>query len=157
MTQMAAPREDDPAGRTRVPGADVARPVRPDVRAPVRPRFDLPDVDPGSIEVTVDRGVLTITARREEEFGEDERVLVRELTMGGLHSPGLPAGATGRRRDRGRLRQRGPGRPHPGPGDGQAPQGRCPGRRDPEGHPELNRPASPGPGAAVGEPRPAGR
>ncbi|SFO35241.1 Hsp20/alpha crystallin family protein [Actinomadura madurae] len=30
----------------------------------------------------MDRGVLTVTARREEEFDEDERVLVRELTMG---------------------------------------------------------------------------
>jgi HSP20 family protein len=45
-------------------------------------RFDLPGVDPGSIEVTVDRGVLTVTARREEEFGHDERVFVRERTMG---------------------------------------------------------------------------
>jgi HSP20 family protein len=45
-------------------------------------RFDLPGVDPGSIEVTVDRGVLSVTARREEEFGEDERVFVRERTMG---------------------------------------------------------------------------
>ncbi|WP_433229710.1 Hsp20/alpha crystallin family protein [Actinomadura formosensis] len=45
-------------------------------------RFDLPGVDPGSIEVTVDRGVLSVTARREEEFGEDERVFVRERPMG---------------------------------------------------------------------------
>ncbi|WP_030171824.1 Hsp20/alpha crystallin family protein [Spirillospora albida] len=45
-------------------------------------RFDLPGIDPGSIEVTVDRGVLTVTARREEEFGEDDRVFVRERTMG---------------------------------------------------------------------------
>ncbi|MEU8342057.1 HSP20 family protein [Actinomadura meyerae] len=45
-------------------------------------RFDLPGVDPGSIEVTVDRGVLTVTARREEEFGEDERAFVRERPMG---------------------------------------------------------------------------
>ncbi|QFG26801.1 Hsp20/alpha crystallin family protein [Actinomadura sp. WMMB 499] len=45
-------------------------------------RFDLPGIDPGSIEVTVDRGVLTVTARREEEFGENERVFVRERTMG---------------------------------------------------------------------------
>ncbi|MFA1546905.1 Hsp20/alpha crystallin family protein [Actinomadura chokoriensis] len=45
-------------------------------------RFDLPGIDPGSIEVTVDRGVLTVSARREEEFGEDERVFVRERTMG---------------------------------------------------------------------------
>lgn len=45
-------------------------------------RFDLPGIDPGSIEVTVDRGVLSVTARREEEFGEEERVFVRERTMG---------------------------------------------------------------------------
>jgi HSP20 family protein len=45
-------------------------------------RFDLPGADPGSVEVTVDRGVLSVTARREEEFGEDERVFVRERPMG---------------------------------------------------------------------------
>ncbi|MDL4816975.1 Hsp20/alpha crystallin family protein [Actinomadura opuntiae] len=45
-------------------------------------RFDLPGADPDSIEVTVDRGVLTVGARREEKFGEDERVFVRERTMG---------------------------------------------------------------------------
>ena len=31
-------------------------------------RFDLPGVDPDSIEVTVDRGVLSVTAHREEEI-----------------------------------------------------------------------------------------
>ena len=30
-------------------------------------RFDLPGIDPGSIEVTVDRGVLSVSATREEE------------------------------------------------------------------------------------------
>jgi HSP20 family protein len=45
-------------------------------------RFDVPGIDPGSIEVTVDRGVLSVTARREEEFGQDERVFVRERVMG---------------------------------------------------------------------------
>ncbi|GAA2390292.1 Hsp20/alpha crystallin family protein [Nonomuraea africana] len=45
-------------------------------------RFDLPGIDPDSIEVTVDRGVLSVTARREEEYGEDERVFVRERVMG---------------------------------------------------------------------------
>ncbi|QXJ22249.1 Hsp20/alpha crystallin family protein [Actinomadura graeca] len=45
-------------------------------------RFDLPGADPGSIEVTVDRGVLSVSARREEEYGENERVFVRERTMG---------------------------------------------------------------------------
>lgn len=45
-------------------------------------RFDLPGVDPASVEVTVDRGVLSVTARREEEIGEDERLFVRERPMG---------------------------------------------------------------------------
>jgi len=45
-------------------------------------RFDLPGIDPGSIEVTVDRGVLTVGARREEEYAEDEQLFVRERTMG---------------------------------------------------------------------------
>ncbi|MEV0586000.1 Hsp20/alpha crystallin family protein [Nonomuraea sp. NPDC050310] len=45
-------------------------------------RFDLPGIDPGSIEVTVDRGVLSVSARREEEIGQDERVFVRERPMG---------------------------------------------------------------------------
>ncbi len=45
-------------------------------------RFDLPGIDPGSIEITVDRGVLSVSARREEEYGEEDRVFVRERTMG---------------------------------------------------------------------------
>jgi HSP20 family protein len=45
-------------------------------------RFDLPGIDPGTIEVTVDRGVLTVSARREEEHAEDDRFVVRERTMG---------------------------------------------------------------------------
>ena len=45
-------------------------------------RFDLPGIDPDSIEVTVDRGVLSVSARREEEIGEHERVFVRERAMG---------------------------------------------------------------------------
>ncbi|WP_327581398.1 Hsp20/alpha crystallin family protein [Nonomuraea sp. NBC_00507] len=45
-------------------------------------RFDLPGIDPDSIEVTVDRGVLSVTARREEEIEENERLFVRERPMG---------------------------------------------------------------------------
>ncbi len=45
-------------------------------------RFDLPGIDPDSVEVTVDRGVLTVSARREEEYGQDDRVFVRERVMG---------------------------------------------------------------------------
>ncbi|YCK33994.1 Hsp20/alpha crystallin family protein [Actinomadura sp. ATCC 39365] len=45
-------------------------------------RFDLPGIDPDSIEVTVDRGVLTVSARREDELAENERLFVRERPMG---------------------------------------------------------------------------
>ncbi len=45
-------------------------------------RFDLPGIDSETIEVTVDRGVLTVSARRSEEYGEDERPFIRERAMG---------------------------------------------------------------------------
>ncbi|TNY35626.1 Hsp20/alpha crystallin family protein [Thermomonospora catenispora] len=45
-------------------------------------RFDVPGIDPDSIEVTVDRGVLSVSARREEEYKGDERPFVRERMMG---------------------------------------------------------------------------
>ncbi|MFC4909343.1 Hsp20/alpha crystallin family protein [Actinomadura gamaensis] len=45
-------------------------------------RFDVPGIDPDSIEVTVDRGVLSVSARREEEYGEGDRLFVRERVMG---------------------------------------------------------------------------
>jgi HSP20 family protein len=41
-------------------------------------RFDLPGIDPESIEVTVDKGVLTVSASRTE----DERPYRRERLMG---------------------------------------------------------------------------
>jgi HSP20 family protein len=45
-------------------------------------RFDLPGVDSESIDVTVDRGVLTVSARRSEEYATDEKPFVRERVMG---------------------------------------------------------------------------
>jgi HSP20 family protein len=45
-------------------------------------RFDLPGIDTDSIDVTVDRGVLTVSAKRSEEYAEDEKVFVRERVMG---------------------------------------------------------------------------
>jgi HSP20 family protein len=45
-------------------------------------RFDLPGIDPDSIEVSVDRGVLSVTAAREEKYGEDEQPFIRERAMG---------------------------------------------------------------------------
>ncbi|KAB2342197.1 Hsp20/alpha crystallin family protein [Actinomadura rudentiformis] len=45
-------------------------------------RFDVPGIDPDSIEVTIDRGVLTVSASRQEAYGENERLFVRERPMG---------------------------------------------------------------------------
>jgi HSP20 family protein len=45
-------------------------------------RFDLPGIDPGTIEVTVDRGVLTVSAKRSEEYGEGESPFIRERVIG---------------------------------------------------------------------------
>jgi HSP20 family protein len=48
----------------------------------VQLRFDLPGVDAESINVTVDRGVLTVSAQRTEEAGEDEKLIARERVTG---------------------------------------------------------------------------
>jgi HSP20 family protein len=45
-------------------------------------RFDLPGIDRESIDVTVDRGVLTVSATRNEEHTEDEKPFIRERVMG---------------------------------------------------------------------------
>jgi HSP20 family protein len=45
-------------------------------------RFDLPGIDTASIDVTVDRGVLTVSAKRSEEYAEGEKPFIRERVMG---------------------------------------------------------------------------
>jgi len=45
-------------------------------------RFDVPGVDPEKIDVTVDRGVLTVSATREESRTEGESPVVRERLFG---------------------------------------------------------------------------
>jgi len=45
-------------------------------------RFDLPGINPDSIEVTVDRGVLSVSATRDENYSEDENLFIRERAMG---------------------------------------------------------------------------
>jgi HSP20 family protein len=45
-------------------------------------RFDLPGVDPDSIDVTVDRGVLSVSAQRSEEHADAEKPFIRERVMG---------------------------------------------------------------------------
>ena len=48
----------------------------------VQLRFDLPGVDAESIDVTVDRGVLTVSAQRTDTTGEDEKLITRERVTG---------------------------------------------------------------------------
>jgi HSP20 family protein len=45
-------------------------------------RFDLPGIDTDSIDVTVDRGVLTISAKRSEEYADSQKPFIRERIMG---------------------------------------------------------------------------
>ena len=45
-------------------------------------RLDLPGADPESIEVTADHGVLTVSARRSGQYGEQDRPVIRERLMG---------------------------------------------------------------------------
>jgi HSP20 family protein len=45
-------------------------------------RFDVPGIDPDSIDVTVDRGVLTVKAQRAEEHSENGRRFIRERVSG---------------------------------------------------------------------------
>jgi HSP20 family protein len=47
-------------------------------------RFDVPGVDPEKIDVTVDRGVLTISATREETKTEGDQPVVRERYSGSV-------------------------------------------------------------------------
>ena len=64
-------------------GASAAMPldiVRHD--GDVTLRFDVPGIDPEQIEVTVDRAVLTVSGKREEERTENDKFFVRERTMG---------------------------------------------------------------------------
>jgi HSP20 family protein len=69
------------AGQTR-PGTAA---IRMDaVRRPheIELRFDLPGIDTQSLDVTVDRGMLTVSAQRNAEFGADERPFIRQRVMG---------------------------------------------------------------------------
>jgi HSP20 family protein len=45
-------------------------------------RFDLPGVDPESIDIDVERNVLTVRAERKAPFGQDAEVVVAERPVG---------------------------------------------------------------------------
>ena len=64
--------------------------------------FDLPGVDPSSIDLTVEKNVLTVSAQRQWQRGEGEQVLASERPQGtftrqlflgdGLDADGIEAG-----------------------------------------------------------------
>jgi HSP20 family protein len=64
------------AGRAAMPMDVIRR------KEDIQLRFDLPGIDPESIEVTVDRGMLTVGAKRVEEYAEGEKPFIRERLMG---------------------------------------------------------------------------
>jgi HSP20 family protein len=45
-------------------------------------RFDIPGVDPQAIDITVEHGVLTVSAKREEVLGEGDHLISRERPLG---------------------------------------------------------------------------
>jgi len=45
-------------------------------------RFDVPGIDPDSIDVTVNNGVLSVSVNRQEDKTENGKFFVRERTMG---------------------------------------------------------------------------
>ena len=64
-------------GPASAPALDVVR-----REGDVTLKLDVPGIDPGQLEVTVDRGILTISGKREEERTENDKFFVRERTMG---------------------------------------------------------------------------
>lgn len=68
------------------PWSATVRPIMPmDVirgKDEVQFRFDLPGVDPESIDVTVDRDMLSVSAQRTEQTGADEKLITRERVTG---------------------------------------------------------------------------
>ena len=77
--------EFDRRARRAFASADYRRLARMDAvrrENDIELRFDLPGIDPESIDVTVDRGVLSVSARRAEEYTEGEKPFIRERVMG---------------------------------------------------------------------------
>jgi HSP20 family protein len=77
--------EFDRLSRRAFGSADYRRLARMDAirrENEVELRFDLPGIDPESIDVTVDHGVLTVKASRSEEYTDGEKPFIRERVMG---------------------------------------------------------------------------
>ena len=82
---------------------------------------DLPGVDPDSVDVSVDGGILTVTAQRNERTEHDVQWLSSEHFTGSYHAPPVPRPGHRRRRPHRRhLSQRGANRDPPRGGKGPA-------------------------------------
>jgi HSP20 family protein len=72
-------------GQASAPALDVVR-----HEGDVTLKLDVPGIDPEQLEVTVDRGILAISGKREEERTENDKFFVRERTMGTFRRLRLP-------------------------------------------------------------------
>jgi HSP20 family protein len=73
------------AQRTFGPARTERTAIRMDaIRRPeeIELRLDLPGIDIDSLDVTVDRGVLAISAQRSEDYAEGEKLFIRQRAMG---------------------------------------------------------------------------
>ena len=81
---------------------------------------DLPGVDPDSVDVSVDGGILTVTAQRSERTEHDVQWLSSERFTGGYTASPVPRSGHRRRPHRRHLSERGADRNPPRGGKGQA-------------------------------------
>jgi HSP20 family molecular chaperone IbpA len=68
--------------------------------------FDLPGIEPGSIDLTVEKNVLTVKAERRNELDKDVEGPRIRATSRHLRTPGLPRRGARRRQPQGALRRR---------------------------------------------------
>ncbi len=84
--------------------------------------FDLPGVDPSTVDLTVEKNVLTVRAERSPNWGADAELIVAERP-GRVHPSALPGRDARQRQGRGQLRRRRADGIHPRGRGGQAPTG----------------------------------
>jgi HSP20 family protein len=86
--------------------------------------FDLPGIDPASIEVTVEKNVLAVRAERTSQLAEDDEVVVVERPQGTFGRQVFLGEGLDPEGYRGPLRQRRADPHHTGGRAGQAPPSR---------------------------------
>ena len=84
--------------------------------------FDLPGVDPGSIDLSVEGNTLTISAERSVPQLENAEWVDRRAALRQLHPAAGPGPQPGHRPARGQLPRRRAHREHPGRREGPGPQ-----------------------------------